>query len=105
VYVFFFGSETLTWNQAAALTPKDHHRPHSGTGFPPFRGGLLQYADSRGAKNIVDRLNQLATKLKDDRFKPAALLEEHAKNNTRFFPNRPVAPYAERKGFPDVKYW
>lgn len=76
-----------------------------GTGFPPFRGGLLQYADSRGAKNIVDRLNELATKLKDDRFKPAALLEEHAKNNTRFFPNRPVAPYNERKGFPDVKCW
>lgn len=74
-----------------------------GTGFPPFRGGLLQYADHRGLQNIVDRLNQLQEKTKDDRFKPAALLVENAKANKRFFPDRPVAPYAERSGFPEVQ--
>lgn len=74
-----------------------------GTGFPPFRGGLLQYADHRGLQNIVDRLVQLQDKTKDERFKPAALLVEYAKANKRFFPDRPVAPYVERTGFPDVQ--
>eukprot|EP00388_Colpodella_angusta_P014536 GDKJ01036338.1.p1 GENE.GDKJ01036338.1~~GDKJ01036338.1.p1 ORF type:complete len:559 (-),score=116.45 GDKJ01036338.1:169-1704(-) len=74
-----------------------------GTGFPPFRGGLLQYADHRGLQNIVDRLTQLQEKTKDDRFKPAQLLVENAKANKRFFPTRPFAPYGERSGFPDVK--
>jgi 3-hydroxyacyl-CoA dehydrogenase/enoyl-CoA hydratase/3-hydroxybutyryl-CoA epimerase len=27
-----------------------------GTGFPPFRGGLLRYADSVGIGSIVERL-------------------------------------------------
>jgi 3-hydroxyacyl-CoA dehydrogenase/enoyl-CoA hydratase/3-hydroxybutyryl-CoA epimerase len=31
-----------------------------GTGFPPFRGGILRYADSRGIQGIVDRLSRLA---------------------------------------------
>ncbi len=31
-----------------------------GTGFPPFRGGLLRYADDRGVAAIVDRLGSLA---------------------------------------------
>jgi len=31
-----------------------------GTGFPPFRGGLLRYADGRGVGAIVDRLERMA---------------------------------------------
>jgi 3-hydroxyacyl-CoA dehydrogenase len=31
-----------------------------GTGFPPFRGGLLRYADRRGVARIVTRLRELA---------------------------------------------
>lgn len=31
-----------------------------GTGFPPFRGGLLRYADKRGLTEIVRRLDELA---------------------------------------------
>src|SRR6185503_8113424 len=30
-----------------------------GTGFPPFRGGLLRYADSLGTPAIVEKLGQL----------------------------------------------
>jgi len=73
-----------------------------GTGFPPFRGGLLQYADHRGADKIVDRLNKLQDTFKDERFKPAPLLAGLAKKQGRFFPDRPFVPYVERTGFPTV---
>jgi 3-hydroxyacyl-CoA dehydrogenase/enoyl-CoA hydratase/3-hydroxybutyryl-CoA epimerase len=73
-----------------------------GTGFAPFRGGLLQYVDHRGIQQTVDRLNQLRDKCKDDRFAPAPLLVDMAKAGKRFFPNRPFLPYVERTGFPTV---
>jgi len=44
-----------------------------GTGFPPFRGGLLRYADQRGVQGIVDRLAALAD-LGEPRFKPSEAL-------------------------------
>ena len=50
-----------------------------GTGFAPFRGGLLRYADERGMKGIVDRLHELETRF-GDRFTPAPLLEKVASN-------------------------
>ncbi len=31
-----------------------------GTGFPPFTGGLMRYADRRGLQAVVDRLDELA---------------------------------------------
>ena len=48
-----------------------------GTGFPPFRGGLLRYADARGLIEIRDRLQELAG-LHGARFEPAPLLIELA---------------------------
>ena len=30
-----------------------------GTGFPPYRGGILRYADAWGIKNVYDRLLRL----------------------------------------------
>ncbi len=42
-----------------------------GTGFPPFRGGLLRYADSIGIDKLVSDLQSLESKFKDGRFKPA----------------------------------
>jgi 3-hydroxyacyl-CoA dehydrogenase/enoyl-CoA hydratase/3-hydroxybutyryl-CoA epimerase len=44
-----------------------------GTGFPPFRGGLLRWADSVGVKNIVEELNKLEQE-HGSRFKPADCL-------------------------------
>lgn len=73
-----------------------------GTGFPPFRGGLMQHADHLGIKNIVDRLNELNGKY-GDRFKPSAILEEMASSGKRFYNNRPYVPYKERNGFPQVQ--
>jgi 3-hydroxyacyl-CoA dehydrogenase/enoyl-CoA hydratase/3-hydroxybutyryl-CoA epimerase len=55
-----------------------------GTGFPPFRGGLCAYADSLGAKAVVEGLQELA-KQKGGRFAPAPLLIEMARTGKRFF--------------------
>src|SRR5262249_32885782 len=41
-----------------------------GTGFPPFRGGLLRYADSLGTKYIADELEIYAARC-GHRFKPS----------------------------------
>jgi 3-hydroxyacyl-CoA dehydrogenase/enoyl-CoA hydratase/3-hydroxybutyryl-CoA epimerase len=55
-----------------------------GTGFPPFRGGLLRYADSLGIQSIVIRLETLA-KNYGIRFEPAKLLIDMAKNKKTFY--------------------
>ncbi len=55
-----------------------------GTGFPPFRGGLCAYADSLGAKAVVAGLEKLG-KEKGERFTPAPLLIEMAREGKRFF--------------------
>lgn len=55
-----------------------------GAGFPPFRGGLLKYADRRGLKEVEERLNQLKEKY-GDRFKPAPLITKMAKEGKTFY--------------------
>lgn len=57
-----------------------------GTGFPPFRGGLLKYADSIGTQYICDQLEIYSAK-GAARLKPAAPLRNLAKNNLRFYKN------------------
>lgn len=44
-----------------------------GIGFPPFRGGLLRWADTRGARGVLDGLVELAEK-HGQRFAPAPSL-------------------------------
>lgn len=56
----------------------------TGTGFPPFRGGLLRYADSVGAKIICDELEVLAGKY-GERFKPCTPLKNMAKTDRKFY--------------------
>ncbi|GET89518.1 enoyl-coA hydratase/enoyl-coA isomerase/3-hydroxyacyl-coA dehydrogenase, putative [Leishmania tarentolae] len=75
-----------------------------GTGFPPFRGGLLQYADHRGIANVVAALEQLQRKTKKDHFAPTESLKKMAIEGKRFFPTRPYVPYQERHGYPKVTY-
>jgi 3-hydroxyacyl-CoA dehydrogenase/enoyl-CoA hydratase/3-hydroxybutyryl-CoA epimerase len=55
-----------------------------GTGFPPFRGGLLKYADSVGSEVIADELELYATKF-GPRFKPSNPLKQMAKTKRRFY--------------------
>ncbi len=56
-----------------------------GTGFPPFRGGLLKYADSIGSQYIADQLATYASSRKAARLKPATPLTNMAKGNSKFY--------------------
>ncbi len=51
-----------------------------GIGFPPFRGGLLRYADAVGPKKIVDKLDELAGRL-GERFAPPKSLFDMSRND------------------------
>ena len=55
-----------------------------GTGFPPFRGGLLRYADSLGLNHIVTRLEALAASA-GPRYKPTEPLRRIAAGNSTFY--------------------
>ena len=52
-----------------------------GTGFPPFRGGLLRFADSYGVKNVVARLEELSKKY-GMRFVPSDALKKVAEKGS-----------------------
>jgi len=54
-----------------------------GTGFPPFRGGLLRYADTLGAPQVVERLQALAER-HGGRFEPCARLRRMAAEGAAF---------------------
>ncbi len=56
-----------------------------GAGFPPFRGGLLRHADETGIPLVVDRLSRLAD-AQGERFRPAELLREMAREQRHFYP-------------------
>ena len=58
-----------------------------GTGFPPFRGGLLRYADSVGAKHIVADLKEFQARFDQHRFEPSQLLLSMADANGTFYPS------------------
>jgi 3-hydroxyacyl-CoA dehydrogenase len=64
-----------------------------GTGFPPFRGGLLRYADSLGLDRVFTRLDDLSERL-GPRFAPAELIRDLA-NRRRGFYGEPPAPARE----------
>jgi 3-hydroxyacyl-CoA dehydrogenase/enoyl-CoA hydratase/3-hydroxybutyryl-CoA epimerase len=56
----------------------------TGTGFPPFHGGLLRWADSIGMQNILQRLEQLQAQ-HGIRFEPARLIRERAGAGRGFY--------------------
>ena len=55
-----------------------------GTGFPPFRGGLLHYADSLGARVVVDALMRYSETV-SPRFAPCDRLKEMAAHSRSFY--------------------
>jgi 3-hydroxyacyl-CoA dehydrogenase/enoyl-CoA hydratase/3-hydroxybutyryl-CoA epimerase len=54
-----------------------------GTGFPPFRGGLLRYADSLGAKAVVEKLKKYQARF-GVRYEPAPRLLQMAESGQTF---------------------
>lgn len=56
----------------------------TGTGFPPFRGGLLRYADSLGIDVVLSTLERLAGKY-GVRFEPAPLIRSYAAAGRGFY--------------------
>ncbi|CBZ27975.1 trifunctional enzyme alpha subunit, mitochondrial precursor-like protein [Leishmania mexicana MHOM/GT/2001/U1103] len=96
---------TRILDEGIAMSPEDVDTGMVwGTGFPPFRGGLLQYADHRGIANVVAALEQLQRKTKKDYFAPTETLKKMAIDGNRFFSTRPYVPYQERHGYPKVTY-
>ncbi len=55
-----------------------------GTGFPPYRGGVLRYADSWGIGNVYEYLVE-QEKERGVRFKPANLLKKMAESGENFY--------------------
>jgi len=55
-----------------------------GLGFPPYRGGILRYADAWGIRNIYEHLLKLEQE-HGVRFKPASLLREMAESGRTFY--------------------
>jgi 3-hydroxyacyl-CoA dehydrogenase / enoyl-CoA hydratase / 3-hydroxybutyryl-CoA epimerase len=54
-----------------------------GTGFAPFRGGPLRFAEHFGLKEIVEELERLA--LTEEKFTPCEILKKHAREGTKFY--------------------
>ena len=57
-----------------------------GTGFPPYRGGILRYADVWGLSNVLEKLIELEARY-GVHFKPAALIEEMVEAGKKFYNN------------------
>jgi 3-hydroxyacyl-CoA dehydrogenase/enoyl-CoA hydratase/3-hydroxybutyryl-CoA epimerase len=57
-----------------------------GTGFAPFRGGPLRYADSLGAEKIAGAMKNLVDR-GAAHFEPCALLRGMAADGRKFYPN------------------
>lgn len=55
-----------------------------GTGFPPFRGGLLRYADTLGPKTIVERLRTYQARF-GARYEPSPAMLARAERNEKFY--------------------
>jgi 3-hydroxyacyl-CoA dehydrogenase/enoyl-CoA hydratase/3-hydroxybutyryl-CoA epimerase len=56
----------------------------TGTGFPPFRGGLLRWADVLTMPRLLERLEMLEAK-HGPRFAPASLIRERAAEGRGFY--------------------
>jgi 3-hydroxyacyl-CoA dehydrogenase/enoyl-CoA hydratase/3-hydroxybutyryl-CoA epimerase len=67
-----------------------------GLGLAPFRGGIVQFANTVGAPEIVRRLDELTAK-HGVRFTPAPLLREAAQSNQPLGLQRSVQPEREGK--------
>lgn len=57
-----------------------------GTGFAPYRGGPLRFAEHFGIKKLVEVMDALHERAAEgDKFIPCDLLRQHAQNGTKFY--------------------
>jgi len=56
-----------------------------GIGFPPFRGGLLRYADSEGLERILSAINRYSDSVDFDRYQPSTYLKDLVSNKKKFY--------------------
>jgi 3-hydroxyacyl-CoA dehydrogenase / enoyl-CoA hydratase / 3-hydroxybutyryl-CoA epimerase len=54
-----------------------------GTGFAPFRGGPLRFAEHFGIKRIVEELEHLART--EEKFTSCEILKKYARDETKFY--------------------
>jgi 3-hydroxyacyl-CoA dehydrogenase/enoyl-CoA hydratase/3-hydroxybutyryl-CoA epimerase len=54
-----------------------------GTGFAPFRGGPLRYAEHYGLNKVVGELERLGRS--EEKFLPCEILKKHARDGTKFY--------------------
>src|SRR5947199_9404894 len=54
-----------------------------GTGFAPFRGGPLRFAEHLGLKKAVEELERLAQI--EEKFLPGEILKKHGSDGTKFY--------------------
>ena len=65
-----------------------------GTGWAPFRGGPLRFADHLGISTVVSRLNNLRDRVAPY-FEPCRLLADMANRGASFYPEKRNAPSTE----------
>jgi 3-hydroxyacyl-CoA dehydrogenase/enoyl-CoA hydratase/3-hydroxybutyryl-CoA epimerase len=58
-----------------------------GIGFPPFRGGLLKYADTEGLDRIVEALKKFAGSVDSNRYGVNGYLQNLVDKNKKFYDN------------------
>jgi 3-hydroxyacyl-CoA dehydrogenase/enoyl-CoA hydratase/3-hydroxybutyryl-CoA epimerase len=56
-----------------------------GTGFPPFRGGLLKWADQEGLDQIAERINNFAKEVSAARYGLAPFLSLMIQDKKKFY--------------------
>jgi 3-hydroxyacyl-CoA dehydrogenase/enoyl-CoA hydratase/3-hydroxybutyryl-CoA epimerase len=56
-----------------------------GTGFPPFKGGLLKYADTEGLDRIKGALEEFSQSVSEARYNPAPLLKDLVNKQQKFY--------------------
>jgi 3-hydroxyacyl-CoA dehydrogenase/enoyl-CoA hydratase/3-hydroxybutyryl-CoA epimerase len=56
-----------------------------GTGFPPFKGGLLRWADSEGLEQICERINNFSKEVSAERYQLAPMLSLMVSDKKKFY--------------------
>lgn len=56
-----------------------------GIGFPPFRGGLLRYADSEGLERILAAIQKYSESVDFDRYQPSPYLKNLVEQKKKFY--------------------